>query len=145
VTYVKQILKTKGSDLWTIAKDKTVSDALQLLAAKDIGALLVMDHDKLVGIFSERDYARKVFLLGKSPDQTLVKEIMTNKVFYVSPDDTVEGCMALMTHQHIHHLAVMENDKLVGMISIGDVVKAMIMAREFAIKQLERYITGSGR
>jgi len=138
--FVRQILDTKGSEVWTITKEATVYEALQLLAEKGIGALLVVEQDKPVGIFSERDYARKVFLLGKSSKETRVEQVMHEKVIYVRPDQVLEECMALMTHKHIRHLPVMEDDKLVGVISIGDVVKAMIDEKEFVIEQLVKYV-----
>ena len=140
--FVKQVLQSKGTEVWTITKEATVYEALQLLADKGIGALLVVEQDKPVGIFSERDYARKVFLLGKSSKETLVEQVMHAKVMYVRPDQTLEECMALMTHKHIRHLPVMEDDKLVGLISIGDVVKAMFDEKEFMIEQLVKYVQG---
>ena len=138
--YVKQVLQSKGTEVWTISKEATVYEALQKLADKGIGALLVVEQSKPVGIFSERDYARKVFLLGKSSKETLVEQVMHAKVMYVRPDQTLEECMALMTHKHIRHLPVMEDDKLVGLISIGDVVKAMFDEKEFMIEQLVKYV-----
>jgi len=140
--YVKQVLQSKGTEVWTITKEATVYEALQKLADKGIGALLVVEQGKPVGIFSERDYARKVFLLGKSSKETLVGQVMHEKVMYVRPDQTLEECMALMTHKHIRHLPVMEDDELVGLISIGDVVKAMIDEKEFMIEQLVKYVQG---
>lgn len=139
---VKQILLSKGNQVWSIDPDSTVYEALQHMAEKDIGALLVLKSGKLVGIFSERDYARKVILRGRSSKDTRVGEIMTEKVIYVRPSQTTEECMALMTEKHIRHLPVMENNTLVGVISIGDVVKAIISKQEFVIEQLEHYITG---
>lgn len=138
--FVKQILQSKGNEVWTIGKEALVFEALQLLADKGIGALLVVEQGKPVGVFSERDYARKVFLLGKSSKETRVGEVMHEKVMYVRPDQTLEECMALMTHKHVRHLPVMEDDKLVGLISIGDVVKAMIDEKEFMIEQLVKYV-----
>jgi len=140
---VKQILKEKGPQFWSVGPDTMIYDALKLMAEKEIGALLVLDGGKLVGIMSERDYARKVILKGKSSLETPVREIMTSKVFFVRPQQTVEDCMALMTDKHIRHLPVMDGDKVVGVISIGDLVKATIDAKDFLIKQLENYITGS--
>jgi CBS domain-containing protein len=139
---VKQILLSKGNQVWSIDPDSTVYEALQHMAEKDIGALLVLKSGKLVGIFSERDYARKVILRGRSSKDTRVGEIMTEKVIYVRPSQTTEECMALMTEKHIRHLPVMEDNTLVGVISIGDVVKAIISKQEFVIEQLEHYITG---
>jgi len=119
-----------------------VYEALELMAEKNIGAVLVLDADRVVGIFSERDYARRVALRGRSSRTTPIYEVMTSKVFYVRPDHTIEECMALMTEKRIRHLPVMENDRLIGIISIGDVVKAMISQQQFIIEQLEHYITG---
>ena len=139
---VRQILKEKGHQFWSVGPDTLVIDALKLMAEKEIGALLVLDGSKLVGIMSERDYARKVALKGKSSVDTPVREIMTSKVFFIRPQQTVDECMALMTDKHIRHLPVMDGDKVVGVISIGDLVKATIDEKDFMIKQLENYITG---
>ena len=139
---VKHILKEKGQRFWSVAPDTLVIDALKLMAEKEVGALLVLDGGKLIGIMSERDYARKVILKGKSSLDTPVREIMTSKVFFIRPAQTVEECMALMTDKHIRHLPVMDGDKVVGVISIGDLVKATIEEKDFLIKQLENYITG---
>ena len=139
---VKHILKEKGQRFWSVAPDTLVIDALKLMAEKEVGALLVLDGGKLIGIMSERDYARKVILKVKSSLDTPVREIMTSKVFFIRPAQTVEECMALMTDKHIRHLPVMEGDKVVGVISIGDLVKATIEEKDFLIKQLENYITG---
>jgi CBS domain-containing protein len=139
---VRQILKNKGSEVWSTEPTATVYSALQQMDEKDIGALLVLAHGKLVGIFSERDYARKVFLHGKSSVDTLVSEIMTPGVVTVRPDQTIADCMALMTDKHFRHLPVVEGDQVLGLISIGDVVKALISDQQFVIKQLESYISG---
>ncbi len=139
---VRQILKSKGHQIWSISPAASVYEALQLMAARDIGALVVVEADRLVGIFSERDYARKVILHGKSSRETRVEEIMTSRVAVVGPERTTEECMALMTDKHIRHLPVMEGERLIGLISIGDVVKAVISNQEFVITQLENYITG---
>lgn len=139
---VSQCLQTKGHTVWSVESDRSVYEALQLMAEKDIGALLVVDEGKLVGIFSERDYARKVILHGKSSKETLVGEIMTPKVYYVHPEQSLEDCMALMTEKHVRHLPVLDGERLVGVISIGDVVKAIISEQKFVIEQLENYITG---
>jgi CBS domain-containing protein len=144
MNFVNEILKAKGRDVWTVSSDSTVYDALQEMADKNVGALLVVEDDKLVGVFSERDYARKVILHGKASKDTLVKEIMSTEMFWVRPDETVGGCMELMTNKRIRHLPVLDEGRLVGVISIGDVVKAVISEKEFAIQQLEQYIT-SGR
>ncbi|MCZ6819543.1 MAG: CBS domain-containing protein [Calditrichaeota bacterium] len=141
--FVNQLLKDKGRDVWSVAPDAPVYQALELMAEKNCGAVLVLDQEKMVGILSERDYARKVILQGKSSKNTPVKEIMSSKVVYIRPEQTVEDCMALMTDKRIRHLPVLENRKLVGLISIGDIVRAVISEQEFIIHQLENYITGS--
>jgi len=143
MTTVRQLLQMKSRELWTISPEATVLDALKIMADKNVGALLVVEGGQLVGIFSERDYARNVVLEGRSAEGTRVSEIMTPKVIYVRPDQTVEDCMAIMTDKHIRHLPVMESDRLAGIISIGDVVKEIISDQEFTIRNLENYITGS--
>ncbi len=140
---VKEILQKKGNNVYTVTPDTSVFSALQLMAEKNTGALLVMNEDKVVGIMTERDYARKVALLGKFSKDTLVKEIMSSTIFYVEPKYSTEECMALMIDKRVRHLPVMENEKLVGIISIGDVVKAVIDEKEFIISQLEHYIKGA--
>ena len=140
---VKQLLQAKVADIWTIMPDAKVYDALALMADKNIGALLVVDAGRLVGIFSERDYARKVVLHGKSSRETPVREIMTTRVVYVRPEQTIEDCMALMTDKRIRHLPVIDGERVMGVISIGDVVKAVISEQEFMIEQLANYIAGS--
>jgi signal-transduction protein with cAMP-binding, CBS, and nucleotidyltransferase domain len=142
-TSIKHLLERKGHDVWNTSPNETVQKALQRMADKDVGALLVFDDVQLVGIFSERDYARKVFLQGKSADRTMVSEIMTPNVVCIKASQTVAECMALMTDKHIRHLPVLENDTVIGVISIGDVVKEIISEQEFVIKQLENYITGN--
>lgn len=137
---VSQILQTKGSKTWTIAPDATVFDALSIMAEKDIGSLVVVEGEEVIGIFSERDYSRKVILQGKSSKNTLVKEIMTPDVICIRPNQTVAKCMALMTEKHIRHLPVLAEGKLAGVISIGDVVKAIISDQQIIINQLEDYI-----
>ena len=139
---VKELLRVKGHDIWSIAPDATVYQALELMAAKNIGAVLVMEEGKLVGILSERDYARKVILKGKTSRDTPVRDIMTEHVVGVRAEQTIEECMALMTNMRIRHLPVIEDHRLVGVISIGDVVKAIISEQEFMIEQLQNYITG---
>ncbi len=141
---IRHILQHKGNDVWTTTPHTVVYEALSLMAEKNIGALLVLDQDDLVGIFSERDYARKVVLKGKSSRDIRVSEIMTDKVVYIRPDQTSEESLALMTNKKVRHLPVLEDRRLVGLISIGDVVKAVISDREFTIAQLENYITGVG-
>lgn len=137
---LRELLQRKTGGLCTIGPEARVYDALKLMADKNIGALLVVDNDKLVGIVSERDYARKVILQGKSSHDTPVREIMTERVVCVQPGNTVEECMALMSDKRIRHLPVIENDKLVGVLSIGDLVKETIAEQQFMIKQLESYI-----
>jgi CBS domain-containing protein len=143
VRTVKDILRTKGTDIWSIAPDDTVYDALTLMAERNIGAVLVMESGRLAGILSERDYARKVDLLGKKAKDTPVGAIMTERVVCVRPDETVEECMALMTDKRVRHLPVLEDDQVIGVVSIGDVVKSIISEQEFIIEQLEHYITGT--
>ncbi len=139
---IKQLLQDKGSEVWKVPPDTSVFDALELMAEKNVGALLVIDADKLIGIFSERDYARKVILKGKASKNTPVKEIMSTKVLYVGPDQSIEECMALMTDKRIRHLPVLVGDELLGIISIGDVVKAIISEQQITIHWLEKYISG---
>jgi CBS domain-containing protein len=142
MNFVAEILKTKGHDVWTVSPDSTVYDALQMMADKNVGALMVLESDKLVGVFSERDYARKVILKGKASKDTPVSDIMSTEPVCVRPDQTIAACMDLMTNKRIRHLPVLDEGRLVGLISIGDVVKAIISEQEFAIQQLEHYITG---
>lgn len=137
---VGQLLEAKSLKLVSIGPDNRVFDALKLMAEKEIGALVVVDSGKVVGILSERDYARKVILQGKSSHDIPVREIMTDKVLSVRPNQTVEECMALMTDKRIRHLPVMDGARLIGVVSIGDLVKEMIADREETIKQLESYI-----
>ena len=138
---MKDILANKGNDIWSIAPDRTVFEALELMAAKEVGALLVMDAGKVKGLFSERDYARKVALKGRSSQQTNISEVMTDRVICTAPEDSAEECMALMTDKRVRHLPVVENSELLGLVSIGDLVKAIISEQEFTIKVLEKYIT----
>jgi CBS domain-containing protein len=142
MVFVEQILKQKGSALWSVPPDAMVIDALKLMAEKDVGALLVLGAGQLAGIISERDYARKVILKGKTSLQTPVREIMTPIVVTVRPENTVEECMGLMTEKRIRHLPVLVEGQVVGVISIGDVVKASLAAKDFVIEQLGNYITG---
>jgi len=139
---VNQILAVKGNQVWSIEADQQIHEALEMLAEKDIGALLVYKDKKVAGIISERDYARRVVLKGKSAETTPVSEIMTPDVLCVSPNQSIEECMALMTAKKIRHLPVVEDEKIVGIISIGDVVNAVISEKEFVITQLEKYIKG---
>lgn len=139
---VKEILKSKQVNaLWTIHPDATVLEALEKMAEKDIGALPVMEGDQLVGIFSERDYARNIPLHKKSAKEVLVKEIMTEDVLGVQPDHTAQDCMSLITENRIRHLPVMEGGEMIGIISVGDVVKQIINNQQVRINQLEFYIT----
>ncbi len=136
---IKQLLQVNGNDILSIAPDRSVYDALQIMAEKDIGALLVIDKDKLVGIFSERDYARKVILKGKASKETTVGELMTKELFCVFSNCTIQESMELMTTRHIRHLPIMENDLVVGFVTIGDVVKQVISDQELAIHELEKH------
>jgi CBS domain-containing protein len=142
-TTVKQILTDKGHDVYTTSPDTAVFDALKEMSVKGIGALVVLDDQEVVGIFSERDYARKVILEGKSSKKLPVKEIMTRRVICAKPEFTTEECIALMTDKHIRHLPVVVENELVGIVSIGDIVKAIISKQEVLIKDLENYITGA--
>jgi CBS domain-containing protein len=141
VKTVRDILMVKGRDVWTVDLDATVFEALSRMAEKEIGALMVMDGPRLVGIISERDYARKIVLLGRTSPNTLVKEIMTSHVVYTHLEQSIEECMALVTEKRIRHLPVIDEGKLVGVISIGDLVKSIISDQQFIIEQLVRYIT----
>ena len=135
-------MQAKGNHIWSITSDASVYEALKMLAEKDVGSLLVIDSGNLVGIISERDYARKVVLKGKTSMDTPVRVIMTSEVITVGIDQTIEDCMALITDKRIRHLPVIDRGQLVGVISIGDVVKSIISQQEFVIEQLENYITG---
>ncbi|MFQ5803471.1 MAG: CBS domain-containing protein [Candidatus Methylomirabilales bacterium] len=139
---VKHILQDKGHTIWHTTPDALVVDALKLMAEKEVGSLLVLEAGKLVGIISERDYARKVILKGKSSLDTPVREIMTQQVISVRPETTIEECMGLITDKHIRHLPVVVDDRVLGVVSIGDVVKAELAEKDFLIKQLKNYITG---
>ena len=140
---VKDILKSKGSEVWSVSPDDTVFDAIKMMADKGIGALLVMDGDKLVGIVTERDYARKVVLEGKSSREAAINEVMTTKILCVTPERTIDECMALMTDKRIRHLPVLEHKQVVGFVSIGDLVKAVISEQKILIDQLQHYISGN--
>jgi CBS domain-containing protein len=140
---VVQILRSKPEQtVQTITPSAPVLDAVKLMAEKNIGALLVMEDAKVVGIITERDYARKIVLMSRSSKETPVRDIMTSSVMYVRPDQTNEECMALMTNHRVRHLPVMDNGKLVGLISIGDLVKDIISEQKLIIQQLEHYIMG---
>ena len=139
---VGQLLDVKGTETWTIGPDSSVYEALQLLAEKNVGALVVVENDGVCGIMSERDYARKIILLNRDSRQTVVSEIMTTEVRTVTRDQTVSDCMTVITDHHIRHLPVVEDNVLVGLISVGDVVKSVMAEQAFLIQQLEQYITG---
>ncbi len=138
---VKQILQGKGHDVWSVGPEASVYEAIEMMADKEVGGLVVMDGDSLVGVFSERDYARKVALKGRTSRDTKIKVIMTSRVTYVRPEQSVQECMALMTEKRIRHLPVMDGEKLLGIISIGDLVKAIIDEQQHVIEQLEQYIS----
>ena len=140
MTTMQKLLDGKGRDVWSVHPDDTVADAIKVLASKDIGGLIVIEDGKPVGIFTERDYARNVYLKGKSSPETPVREVMATPVFCAHPDQSVEECMAVMTDKHIRHLPIMDSGKLVGMVSIGDLVKSVIADQKFTIEQLEHYI-----
>jgi CBS domain-containing protein len=140
---VKDILNSKGSEVWSVKPDDTVFNAIKMMADKGIGALLVMDGDKLVGIVTERDYARKVVLEGKSAREAAISEDMTTKILCVTPERTIDECMALMTDKRIRHLPVLEHKQVVGFVSIGDLVKAVISEQKILIDQLQHYISGN--
>jgi len=137
---VRQLLQDKGNEVSSIEPNKSVYNAMQLMGARNIGALLVLEAGKLIGIITERDFSRNVRILDKPLRDVQVEEIMTRKVVFVGPDNTIEDCMRLVTKMRIRHLPVMENDQIIGMISIGDLIKDTISDREFVIDQLERYI-----
>ena len=140
---LKQMLSGKNRQLAVVAPRDTIFHALSVMAANDVGALLVLDGEQLVGIFSERDYARKIILQGKTSKETLVREIMSDKVAYVTPAATLDECRALMTEKHFRHLPVLNEDgSVAGMVSIGDLVKETISSQQFLIAELERYIAG---
>jgi len=139
---IKYIIKAKGHEIWSIEPDASVFDAVKLMADKGIGALIVMEGKKLVGVVSERDYARNVILKNRSSKETYVEEIMTKRIVYAHPEQNVQECMALMTEKHIRHLPIMVEEKLLGVVSIGDLVKSIIAQQKLTIKQLEQYVSG---
>ncbi|MGA7395676.1 MAG: CBS domain-containing protein [Terrimicrobiaceae bacterium] len=142
-TTIESILNRKGSGVWSVSPDSSVFEAISLMAEKNIGALPVLEGDRLVGMISERDYARKVILLGRGSRETAVSEIMTRNLRTVSLDDSVQECMQLMTENRFRHLPVVQEDKLIGLISIGDCVNWIISAQNAAIDDLERFVTGA--
>jgi CBS domain-containing protein len=142
-TTIGSILNRKGSTVWSMSPDSSVFEAISLMAEKNIGALPVLEGDRLVGMISERDYARKVILLGRGSRETAVSEIMTRNLRTVSLDDSVQECMQLMTENRFRHLPVVQGDKLIGLISIGDCVNSIISAQNAAIDDLERFVTGA--
>ncbi len=142
MTTVETLLKSKGTDIWSIAPQATVYEALQKMKEKDAGALLVVEATKMVGIFTERDYARKLVLQGKFSRETAVSELMTQDLLTVTPMNTVQDCMVMMTAERVRHLPVLDGEQLMGIVTIGDVVKQVISEQASAIKQLEQYIAG---
>tara|TARA_B100001245_G_scaffold199959_1_gene159653 strand:- start:171 stop:605 length:435 start_codon:yes stop_codon:yes gene_type:complete len=143
MTTIAQLLNAKGKQIWSVEPKATIFEALEIMSEKGIGALLVMEDGKLKGIFSERDYARKVILKGKSSKETPVGELMTKKVFYIDPQKTTNDCMAMMTAKRIRHVPVIEDNQVMGIVTIGDVVNQIISEQEVTINHLENYITGS--
>lgn len=139
---IKDVLQSKSSAIWSLEPDDSAYQALEIMAEKDIGALLVMDEGDVVGIFSERDYARKVVLEGRSSKDTPVKDLMTSNLYCINSDKTVEECMALMTKAHVRHMPVYENNKLAGIVTFGDIVNAVIVDHKVKIQDLETYIKG---
>ena len=139
---VRNILQKKGNAVYSVSPESSVYDALEELEEKNLGALVVLENGKLIGVFTERDYARKVILKGRSSKETLVRDIMSSTPVFVNPDKTLDDCMQLMTDKFIRHLPVLENNELVGVISIGDIVKYIIYDKDFIIENLEHYITG---
>lgn len=138
---VRRLLLSKSRDIWSVTPETTVYDAIKLMAEKDIGAVMVLEQGQLVGIMSERDYLQKVVLHGHSSKETLVGDIMTKRILYVRPEQTIDECMALMTEKHLRHLPVLDDGRLVGVVSMRDVIAKVIADKEFLIGQLENYIT----
>jgi CBS domain-containing protein len=138
---VTDILRDKGNDVWSVSPDETILDAIRIMAEREVGALLVLDQGKLTGIVTERDYARKVALEGRSSKDALVKDIMSTRVLCARPDQTVQECMALMSDKRARHLPVVDHKKVIGIVSIGDLVKCIIAEQKFEIEALQYYIT----
>ena len=145
MTTDRHILEDKGYQVWSLRPHDEVYDALKMMADKDVGSLVVLEGSKIVGIVTERHYARNVFLKGRASPQTRVDDIMERNVVFVGPDQSIEECMSLMTTMRLRHLPETENDVLLGIVSIGDLVKSIISDREFVIEQLAHYISGSAR
>lgn len=143
-TTVRQILEGKGYEIYSVNPDDMVIDAIRLMAEAKVGALLVLENGQMAGIISERDYTRKVILNSRSSQTTSVSDIMTSGVVYVTPEQTIEDCLVLMSEHHIRHLPIVENGKPIGLLSVMDVVKSIISEKEFLIEQLENYIAGVG-
>jgi len=143
MTTVEQVLDKKGHEIWTIHPDDSVFHALEEMASKNVGALVAIEYDMPVGIFTERNYARKVFLKGRSSPTTPVRDVMKTDVIYVRPDQTVDQCMAIMTEKRVRHLPVLHEGKLIGIVSIGDLVKSIIDQQKFTIEQMANYISGT--
>jgi len=139
---IRDILKKKGHEVWSITPKSTVYRAIEVMADKHVGALVVIDGDKVVGIISERDYARRVILSGRSSKETRVEEIMASPVIFVEPNHAVDECMRIMTNNHIRHLPVIQQEKVIGIVSIGDLVNWIISAQDHTIRLLENYVTG---
>ena len=144
MTTVNQILKNRTSEVWTISPEATIYDAIALMAEKNIGALPVVENEQLVGIFSERDFARRVELKGRSSTDTQIREVMTENVICITSNQKIEECMQIMADKHIRHLPVKENNKLVGMVTIRDVIKIILKQKEATIRELEGYIRNGG-
>ena len=142
MTTVRDILDRKGREVWSIPPDESVFRALEIMSDRHVGALLVTENDRLVGVVSERDYARKIALKGRSSRETTVRDIMTKHVYCIAPGARIEDCMALMTEKAVRHLPVLDGERVDGVVSIGDVVKATIVHQEFIIDQLEHFISG---
>ena len=142
MTNVGNLLTSKGREIWSIAPDKSIFDALEMMADKNVSGLLVLESGKLVGIFTERDYARKLILKGKSSKKTKVSDLMTKNILYVGSKNTIEDCMKLMTGKRVRHLPVIDTGRLIGIVTIGDLVKQIISEQQTTIHQLENYISG---